>query len=136
MACPLGDTSEATSIPSGPCTPKPASPQHDQHHEGALGQRLTDPIDPPLQSQKAPKSPSPPLSPPAQPRRLIVVRLWVGFSCPRAVIVLIRSTYFDEGFTRKKKRRKAGGDNRIADDIPITQPLRTASAAAESENYA
>lgn len=60
VACPLGDTSEATSIPSGPCTPKPASPQHDQHHEGALGQRPTDPIDPPLQSQKAPKSPSPP----------------------------------------------------------------------------
>lgn len=59
-------------------------------------------------------------------------------SCPRAVIVLIRSTRFDEGFTRKKKKKrgKAGGDNRIADDIPITQSLRTASAAAESENYA
>lgn len=32
-----------------------------------------------------------------------MVWLWVGFSCPHAVIVLIRSTYFDEGFTRKKK---------------------------------
>lgn len=41
-----------------------------------------------------------------------------------------------EGGEAAAARQQAGGDNRIADDIPITQPLRTASAAAESENYA
>lgn len=74
----------------------------------AWGWDLPTPSIPPLQSQKKtpspPKAPVPPLSPAAQPRRLVAVQLWVGFSRPPAVIVLIRSTYFDEGFTRKKKK--------------------------------
>lgn len=66
----------------------------------------------PKKTPKAPQSPRPRLSPVAQPRRLVAVQLWVGFSCPPAVIVLIRSTYSDEGFTRKKKKGKREGRRR------------------------
>lgn len=66
-----------------------------------------DPIHPsaePKESQKKPLKPHPKPWCPLWP-----LRLWAGFSCPRAVIVLIRSTGFDEGFTRK---RKQGGRRR------------------------
>lgn len=82
-----------------------------------------DPQKKPLNPPKVPVAPSPA----AQLRRLVVVRVWVGFSCPRAVIVLIRSTDFDEGFARQKKKNKGGRQEEIIES-QMTFPSPSLSA--------
>lgn len=90
------------------CTPKPAPPQCEQPHEGALGQRVGS-----IHHLKI--SPGPPEAPVPTSQQRQPVSGWrgVGFCCPHAVIVLIRSACFDEGFTRNEKASGAGRQEEI-----------------------
>lgn len=94
----------------------------------------------PPQSQKNPKKPLKP-----RPQSLVPLsplRLWAGFSCPRALIVLIRSTGFDEGFTRNQKagRQEEIMESQMTFPSPSLSHRRCCSPAGKlcvrgEENY-